>query len=164
MGVDSNLYIGPYLTVDVEIEGKDYDMCKNPGECPAGDLDAGFCPKCGIDLTKRFRHAEVSTVNFYELIGDALTGTHPMTGPPKIERDGKKYEQETLIPNHRRDGQPDRQCHFDGRESFQVDFSDDVDAAYEVEWLSEAFSEEIDKIEAAAGNCTIHWGIVQWFS
>jgi len=39
---NTNLYIGPYITVDVELAKEIKDACKNPDEYPNLDADMGF--------------------------------------------------------------------------------------------------------------------------
>ncbi len=164
MGIDRNLYLGPYAKTTTEVVSKEEDRC---GHLPL-DTQEKFCSECGTRISDRIYRHKGDAVSFYPEEAwknpDALSSTS-WVGPPEIYKKGEKeYRDYLWLPNASRPGKPKRKgvSNVDKHDEVVIDIQN-VDIEAEIEWFKTAYP-ELQKLEEAFGNLTVGWGFIQWFS
>jgi hypothetical protein len=164
VGVETNLYLGPYAEWLVPLARKREDLCRAPDRCP--NPSSGYCPECGLAAPARFREhdapALVSVPEVDVLTGEALLAVGDM-GCPWVD-DGEGRAAFRVVPNVRRPGAPDRGGFFHGRwppaepvTSGQIE--------HEVSWLVAAFAPELLALARAFRKPpALRWGVLCWHS
>jgi len=165
MGVDYNVYIGPYAEVVVKTAKKTIDHCKDPKNCPTHH-STKFCSQCGIEVEKRFKIMEFEEPDLWEVeekFYSALANIE-REFPEEFKDNGVKCKKYRFIPNGKRDGSPERTMSFDAmRDKIFEDWLG-LDIKYEVNWFTQAYKLELFELEKACGSVRIGWGCLQFCS
>ena len=165
MGIDRNLYLGPYAKTTTEVVNKKEDRC---GHLPENTKEK-FCSECGTRMSERFYKHKGDVVEFCQEEAwknpDALSTTSWVSPPNIYKKDKKEYRDYLWLPNARRPGKPKREgvADIDRYDEVVVDIQN-VDVKAEIEWFRTAYAPELQKLEEAFGNLTVGWGFIQWFS
>ena len=159
MGMSYSAQIGPYVKVRVPVEDRMVDQCWRQSGCP--NPTEGFCPKCGMDVSKRHQERKVDTVDLDELDEkylDVLVSTSIASDPDVVDgaRTYKFFGNQHFLP--RETGW----SRYDGE--VELDFSK-VDVAGEMAAFKEKYAEVLSYLEETAGpeNVTYHWGFLTYY-
>lgn len=163
MGVDANLYIGPFAATpklakrDVVHDVNGCEACKTEHIPRSGvPLLTKFCEKCGAKLGpyKITKNEAPSLWEVSDGMGERLrfaenfaTGT---AVTPKFD----------VWVSNMRDFPPNRP---DTDDSFLVEF-DAVTMANEIKAFEKYFATELAHLKKACGGVTIRWGMLQWYT
>lgn len=168
MGVDTNVNLGPFMTVKgkTEIDVEDtVTTCSNE-HCETHksntEISKKFCGECGAPaIEKKYTYTETVTPRdlFYsekyeEDFENELCWTDPMNCDE---------ESGVFVPNER--SPSEKQLGFSGDEGFILDFSN-LDFKKDIIWFNETFKKQIDifKKEFGDDSVEIKCGMVQWYS
>lgn len=163
MGVEKNVYVGPYFEVSYPKEPKEYDSCKNKSECPdkSGEesrrsIPNSWCSKCGIKLCKRFT-TQSYRADFLEVF-DNEEKLRAIKDDDD-EDEGGAYT-DFLIPNIRPSSTP---------REFEPEFPQEIaqeDRGTELLWIRRCFKDEhvILKEKFGDANVQVCWGVLVWWS
>ncbi len=147
MGVSRYTYLGPYIEVIYKKKEKQSDYCRSQSDCP--NSKDPYCPKCGLDQSKRF-HTYNVTPEFYSMFGDSRETLTPIDKGAECEEAG--FMVENLQPNTSLTPRD-----FSGQYNWD---SEDFNIEGEKDWMEKTFAKEIEILNEKFGkeNVDVRWG------
>lgn len=167
MGIDTWIWLGPYVEVKIKLTDCEEDRCRTPDKCP--NPTSGYCSECGIAAKERFYKTQKEEPNHWrdELFEheDVMMDNSGMSGSPEITVDGTKYRRTCYMPNVKRGEEP-RRFSIDDYDTPPIIPLTSQAINKEKAWLQQAFAPEIESLKKHYGeeNVTVHWGFVRWYS
>lgn len=160
MGINVNLYLGPFVEFAAPMALTRLDRCGKPETCPNQSAPGMFCCACGIILRSRFSDSLSPSVRVNDE-SESLVVLNVM-GDVVETRDGQQCTMYRFVPNKRRDGEPKREMHLDDGNRDGCIPLDDCDPVGECAWFAKAYAPEIHAMAQASGlTPCIRWGLVK---
>lgn len=158
MGIDYNVYLGPYIEYRVRKIVTMRSLCPRPEACPSPTTP--YCQECGLETpvgscSETCEEPEIETYDLFEdVLSEAIS----------TESEDQAHITRRLIPNVEREGWP-RDFSFNPRRyEGAVDLEPSV-VSTETAWLAASFAPEIEKlVEAGALDVSVRWGLLYWQS
>ena len=158
MGVDSNIYIGPYVKcknrlVSGQVENEGCPKCLKPS--------GAFCSDCGTAKGKYHRMEKQWKINLDDL-EEKTNETLCALNSSCYSQFGKAID--VFIPNMKIKG-INRHTSLDGRlgEDEIVPIGTDT-VAHEIELFKRTCADALEMLEEAYGSYKIEWGVILYFS
>ena len=151
MGVERHIHIGPYIRVSYEKRISRSDNCRMKSECP--DSSDPYCPKCGLDSSRRFSTYEVKP-EFWDMFDNG----EPLAS---VGEDGESECGTRGIADLRPNNYP-LPRDFGGENDLD---STDLDIEAEISWMKEKHSKEISILNEKFGeeHVEVRWGYFSWW-
>lgn len=166
MGVDRNLYFGPYVKCKAEFVEKEIS---DPGctKCNKKHESASFCPTCGSPIGKLVRKERDTKVDTWDLVERMKEKLSNVWSPYESSNTWGNAGFDYYIPNVEVKGigghTPDKGDHCGEDDDFALPISADL-IERELEKFGEFFKKELAMLKKEYGDYTIAWGIMQWYS
>lgn len=158
MGVDTNLYVGPFAATpklakrDVVYDVTGCEKCKTTNVSSI----VKFCAHCGdkIGKYKTTKHEAPHLWGIYEGMGERLRFAENMQTGTAVS---PKYD---VWVSNMRDFPPGRPATDD---SFLLEFDQEA-MTREIKAFEKYFAKELEHLKKACGSVTVRWGMMKWFS
>jgi hypothetical protein len=169
MGVDTNIHIGPYMTVkgkktemlDREVRTCSNKKCETHKKNQQYSESQKFCAECGAEVSlKKYKEKWVSGP-------DSLISDEPYEEEFCDElccTDNESEFENTFISNERSPFDKKRDS-IDEYSGGEVDLTD-VNPQEEIVWFKKRYKKIIDVFHKEYGpeSTTFKWGVIQWYS
>lgn len=162
MGVDSTIYIGPFVkarnaVVPAEWTETGCPKCKKPM-----DASSSFCPTCGNQKGEYKKKGKTNRINTYELSEEIGQKLLPVESPYGNSPVIKNFD--TYTPNVELTGFG-RPTSLDGKHGSDTLIPVNPEQiTTEIELFKKQFSKELEIIEKAYGSIEIGWGVLLHFT